>query len=104
MARLLRDPGAAFASHVAERAPDTHVALLRPGESLELEPDLLVQVAETLEARHQLTRRIVTESAALQLLLIRRGMETVRRFDVSTDDTLVLRMDYLQVVARKREQ
>jgi two-component system sensor histidine kinase TctE len=34
------------------------------------EPDLLVQVAETLEARHQLTRRIVTESAALQLLLI----------------------------------
>lgn len=32
--------------------------------------DLLVQVAETLEARHQLTRRIVTESAALQLLLI----------------------------------
>lgn len=31
---------------------------------------LLVQVAETLDARHQLTRRIVTEAAALQLLLI----------------------------------
>jgi len=31
---------------------------------------LLVQVAETLDARHQLTRRIVTEAAAVQLLLI----------------------------------
>jgi two-component system sensor histidine kinase TctE len=31
---------------------------------------LLVQVAETLDARHQLTRRIVTEAAALQLLMI----------------------------------
>src|SRR5678816_2239091 len=31
---------------------------------------LLVQVAETLDARHQLSRRIMTESAALQLLLI----------------------------------
>lgn len=31
---------------------------------------LLVQVAETLEARHQLTRRLVLQSAALQLLLI----------------------------------
>jgi len=36
--RLLRDPGAAFASYVAERVPATRVALLRPGESLELEP------------------------------------------------------------------
>jgi len=31
---------------------------------------LLVQVAETLDARHQLTRRIVAEAAAVQLLLI----------------------------------
>ncbi|HSW04906.1 sensor histidine kinase [Aquabacterium sp.] len=31
---------------------------------------LLVQVAETLDARHQLTRRIVSEAAAVQLLLI----------------------------------
>ena len=31
---------------------------------------LLVQVAETLDARRQLSRRIMTESAALQLLLI----------------------------------
>lgn len=31
---------------------------------------LLVQVAETLDARHQLTRRIVADSAAVQLLLI----------------------------------
>jgi len=31
---------------------------------------LLVQVAETLEARHQLTRRLVLQSAAAQLLLI----------------------------------
>lgn len=31
---------------------------------------LLVQVAETLDARRQLTRRIATEAAALQLLLI----------------------------------
>jgi two-component system sensor histidine kinase TctE len=31
---------------------------------------LLVQVAETLEARHQLTRRLVLQSAAVQLLLI----------------------------------
>lgn len=31
---------------------------------------LLVQVAETLDARHQLTRRIVAESALVQLLLI----------------------------------
>jgi L-ascorbate metabolism protein UlaG (beta-lactamase superfamily) len=38
--RLLRDPGVAFASHVAELAPDTQVALLRPGESLELALDV----------------------------------------------------------------
>jgi two-component system, OmpR family, sensor histidine kinase TctE len=31
---------------------------------------LLVQVAETLDARHQLTRRIVSEAAVVQLLLI----------------------------------
>jgi L-ascorbate metabolism protein UlaG (beta-lactamase superfamily) len=31
--RLLRDPGAAFATHVAELAPATRVVVLRPGES-----------------------------------------------------------------------
>jgi hypothetical protein len=36
--RLLRDPGATFARYVAERVPATRVTLLRPGESLELEP------------------------------------------------------------------
>jgi hypothetical protein len=28
-------------------------------------------------------------------------VETVRRFDVSDDDTLVLRMDYLEAIIRK---
>jgi two-component system sensor histidine kinase TctE len=43
----------------------THAVLAGTGQRR-----LLVQVAETLDARHQLTRRIVTEAAALQLLLI----------------------------------
>jgi L-ascorbate metabolism protein UlaG (beta-lactamase superfamily) len=33
---LLREPGPAFAAHVAELAPDTRVELLRPGETLAL--------------------------------------------------------------------
>jgi L-ascorbate metabolism protein UlaG (beta-lactamase superfamily) len=33
---LLREPGPAFAAHVAELAPGTEVALLRPGDSLAL--------------------------------------------------------------------
>jgi len=33
---LLREPGPAFAAHVAELAPETCVALVRPGEALEL--------------------------------------------------------------------
>ena len=33
---LLREPGPAFAAHVAELAPGTRVALLRPGEALDL--------------------------------------------------------------------
>jgi L-ascorbate metabolism protein UlaG (beta-lactamase superfamily) len=36
--RLLRKPGSAFAAHVGELAGETRVVLLRPGESLELEP------------------------------------------------------------------
>jgi two-component system, OmpR family, sensor histidine kinase TctE len=43
----------------------THAVLAAAGQRR-----LLVQVAETQEARRQLTRRIVTEAAALQLLLI----------------------------------
>lgn len=43
----------------------THAVLAGEGQRR-----LLVQVAETLDARHQLTRRIATEAAALQLLLI----------------------------------
>ncbi|MET0816587.1 MAG: MBL fold metallo-hydrolase [Solirubrobacteraceae bacterium] len=34
--RLLRGPGPEFAAHVAELAPETRVALLHPGETLEL--------------------------------------------------------------------
>jgi L-ascorbate metabolism protein UlaG (beta-lactamase superfamily) len=34
--RLLREPGATFATHVAELAAGTRVALLRPGETLDL--------------------------------------------------------------------
>ena len=34
--RLLRDPGPEFAARAAELAPDSRVALLRPGESLDL--------------------------------------------------------------------
>jgi L-ascorbate metabolism protein UlaG (beta-lactamase superfamily) len=33
---LLREPGPAFAAHVAELAPATRVALLKPGEALDL--------------------------------------------------------------------
>jgi L-ascorbate metabolism protein UlaG (beta-lactamase superfamily) len=33
---LLREPGPAFAAHVAELAPESRVALLKPGETLEL--------------------------------------------------------------------
>jgi L-ascorbate metabolism protein UlaG (beta-lactamase superfamily) len=36
--RLLTDPGSAFATHVAELAPATQVALLRPGASLDVGP------------------------------------------------------------------
>lgn len=34
--RLLRDPGAAFAAHVADLAPEVRVAVLTPGQTLEL--------------------------------------------------------------------
>jgi L-ascorbate metabolism protein UlaG (beta-lactamase superfamily) len=36
--RLLHEPGPAFAAHVAELAPATQVALLHPGEALEIGP------------------------------------------------------------------
>jgi L-ascorbate metabolism protein UlaG (beta-lactamase superfamily) len=35
---LLHEPGPSFAAHVAELAPETEVALLRPGETLALGP------------------------------------------------------------------
>ena len=34
--RLLRDPGHAFVAHVADLAPSVHVALIRPGDWVEL--------------------------------------------------------------------
>ena len=38
-ARLLHEPGADFARHVARLAPEVDVRLVQPGEAVELGPD-----------------------------------------------------------------
>ena len=38
-ARLLHEPGADFARHVARLAPEVDVRLVQPGETVELGPD-----------------------------------------------------------------